>query len=139
MCDHKRVEPLWGKMSEISESETPFPHRARNLLKIQYFASWGDQGINVTNRYINKFSDFYASMTSYVSSGLREAFLNYRDLDIGSISINQTIIKDSDQVYGFKYFKGNFHRLLNVKGMIDPDNFLKNEQSIPPANKYQLV
>ncbi|KAK2644869.1 hypothetical protein Ddye_020064 [Dipteronia dyeriana] len=95
-------------MSEISESETAFPHRAGNIFKIQYFTSWGDQGINVTNRNINKLRDFYASMTSYVSSGPREAFLNYRDLDIGSInSSNQSSFKDA-QVYGFKYFKGNF-------------------------------
>ncbi|TXG48023.1 hypothetical protein EZV62_027317 [Acer yangbiense] len=127
--------PYGGRMSEILESETPFPYKAGNLFKIQYFASWGDQGINVTNRYIYKLSDFYASMTSCVSSGPREAFLNYRDLDIGNISTNQTSFKDSDQVYGFNYFKGNFQRLLNVKAMVDPDNFFKNEQSIPPANK----
>ncbi|KAI9198494.1 hypothetical protein LWI28_016860 [Acer negundo] len=54
-------------------------------------------------------------MTSYVSSGPREAFLNYRDLDIGSInSSNQSSFKDT-QVYGFKYFKGNFQRLVDVK------------------------
>ncbi|KAI9198755.1 hypothetical protein LWI28_021629 [Acer negundo] len=74
-------------------------------------------------------------MTSYVSSGPREAFLDSRDLDIGSISMNQTSFKYSDQVYGFKYFKGNFQRLLNVKAMVDLDNFFKNKQSIPPANK----
>ncbi|KAI9198950.1 hypothetical protein LWI28_024988 [Acer negundo] len=75
-------------------------------------------------------------MTSYVSSGPREAFLNYRDLDIGSMSSNQSSFKNA-QVYGFKYFKGNFQRLVNVKGKIDPDNFFKNEQSIPPV-KYQV-
>ncbi|KAK3188770.1 hypothetical protein Dsin_028331 [Dipteronia sinensis] len=128
--------PYGGRMSEISESETPFTHRAGNLFKIQYFASWGDQGINVSNRNINMLRDLYASMTSYVSSGPREAFLNYRDLDIGSISSNHTSFKDA-QVYGFKYFKGNFQRLVKVKGKVDPDNFFKNEQSIPPA-KYQV-
>ncbi|TXG48205.1 hypothetical protein EZV62_027499 [Acer yangbiense] len=127
--------PYGGRMSEISESETAFPHRAGNLFKIQYFASWGDQGINVTNRNINKLRDFYASMTSYVSSGPREAFLNYRDLDIGSInSSNQSSFKDA-QVYGFKYFKRNFQRLVDVKAKVDPHNFFKNEQSIPSA-KY---
>ncbi|KAK3188772.1 hypothetical protein Dsin_028333 [Dipteronia sinensis] len=128
--------PYGGKMSEISESETPFPHRTGNLFKIQYLVSWGEEGTNVTNRYINGIRDFYASMASYVSSGPREAFLNYRDIDIGSISSNQTTFKDS-QVYGVKYFKGNFQRLVNVKAVVDPDNFFKNEQSIPPA-KYQV-
>ncbi|KAI9198957.1 hypothetical protein LWI28_025044 [Acer negundo] len=128
--------PYGGKMSEISESETPFPHRTENLFKIHYLVSWREEGNNVTNRYINGIRDFYASMASYVSSGLREAFLNYTYVDIGNISNNQTTFKDS-QGYGVKYFKGNFQRLVNVKGKVDPDNIFKNEQSIPPA-KYQV-
>ncbi|KAL5773895.1 hypothetical protein ACOSP7_011452 [Xanthoceras sorbifolium] len=126
--------PYGGRMSEISESETAFPHRTGNLFKIQYLTSWvGDEGnINVTNRYMNELRDFYASMASYVSSDPREAFLNYRDLDIGSnISCNQTSFREAE-LYGFKYFKGNFQRLMKVKAKVDPQNFFKNEQSIPP-------
>ncbi|KAK2661362.1 hypothetical protein Ddye_007895, partial [Dipteronia dyeriana] len=70
-----------------------------------------------------------------VSSGPREAFLNYSDVDIGNISCNQTTFKYS-QVYGVKYYKGNFQRLVNVKAIVDPHNFFKNEQSIPSV-KYQ--
>ncbi|KAK3188766.1 hypothetical protein Dsin_028327 [Dipteronia sinensis] len=128
--------PYGGRMNEISESETPFPHRIGNLFKIQYLVSWREEGSNVTNRYMNGIRDFYASMAPYVSSGPREAFLNYRDIDIGSISSNQTSFKDS-QVYGFKYFKGNFQRLVDVKAKVDPHYFFKNEQSIPPT-KDQL-
>nr|CAB3470649.1 unnamed protein product [Digitaria exilis] len=36
------------------------------------------------------------------------------------------------KVWGEKYFKGNFERLAAVKAMVDPDDFFRNEQSIPP-------
>uniref|UniRef100_A0A2N9JB54 FAD-binding PCMH-type domain-containing protein n=1 Tax=Fagus sylvatica TaxID=28930 RepID=A0A2N9JB54_FAGSY len=36
------------------------------------------------------------------------------------------------RVWGVKYFKGNFKRLAQVKSEVDPDNFFRNEQSIPP-------
>ncbi|KAK7857063.1 berberine bridge enzyme-like 17 [Quercus suber] len=58
----------------------------------------------------------------------REAFLNYRDLDIGTSSNGNY---EDAKVYGIKYFKGNFHRLVRVKTNIDTDNFFRNEQSIP--------
>lgn len=34
--------PYGGKMYEISESETPFPHRVGNLFLIEYLTSWGE-------------------------------------------------------------------------------------------------
>nr|CAB3481484.1 unnamed protein product [Digitaria exilis] len=36
------------------------------------------------------------------------------------------------RVWGEKYFKGNFKRLAAVKSKVDPDDFFRNEQSIPP-------
>ncbi|TVU42226.1 hypothetical protein EJB05_08619, partial [Eragrostis curvula] len=35
-------------------------------------------------------------------------------------------------VWGEKYFKGNFKRLAAVKSKVDPHDFFRNEQSIPP-------
>jgi hypothetical protein len=35
-------------------------------------------------------------------------------------------------VWGTKYFKDNFRRLGLVKTKVDPDNFFRHEQSIPP-------
>ncbi|KAG2689514.1 hypothetical protein I3760_09G141300 [Carya illinoinensis] len=126
--------PYGGRMSEISESETPFPHRAGNIFKIQYFVLWVEEGIEATNYYLKFSRTLYEAMTPYVSKSPREAFLNYRDLDIGiaSSSNNRTILNSSARVYGCKYFKGNLDRLLRVKASIDPSNFFKNEQSIPP-------
>ncbi|TVU42227.1 hypothetical protein EJB05_08620, partial [Eragrostis curvula] len=36
------------------------------------------------------------------------------------------------KVWGEKYFKGNFKRLAAVKSKVDPYDFFRNEQSIPP-------
>ncbi|KAG5010530.1 hypothetical protein JHK87_019045 [Glycine soja] len=74
--------PYGGKMHEISPSETPFPHRAGNLFLIEYLTSWGQDGVDAGNRYLNISRSFYEFMTPYVSHSPREAFLNYRDLDI---------------------------------------------------------
>jgi hypothetical protein len=35
-------------------------------------------------------------------------------------------------IWGNKYFKNNFDRLVHVKTIVDPANFFQNEQSIPP-------
>jgi hypothetical protein len=123
--------PYGGRMSEIVESETPFPHRDGNIFKIMYWVYWVEEGAEATNHYLNLTRTYYNSMTPYVSKNPREAFLNYRDLDIGRASTNGTKIFSSAKVYGTKYFKGNFDRLVRVKTMVDPDNFFQNEQSIP--------
>ncbi|KAI3703713.1 hypothetical protein L1987_73907 [Smallanthus sonchifolius] len=60
-----------------------------------------------------------------------EAFLNYRDLDIGINSHGRNAYVEG-MVYGHKYFKEtNYKRLVRVKTRVDPDNFFRNEQSIP--------
>ncbi|KAJ4702860.1 putative Reticuline oxidase [Melia azedarach] len=121
--------PYGGRMSEIPEAETPFPHRAGNIFKIQYSTNWKKAGIEVTNHYINLTRTLYEAMTPYVSKNPREAFLNYRDIDIGSSSTNGTY--EEGKIYGIKYFKNNFDRLVRVKTVVDPDNFFRYEQSIP--------
>ena len=75
-------------------------------------------------------------MTPFVSKSPREAFFCYRDLDIGANLDNYTSF-DKTKVYGAKYFKGNFERLVHVKTMVDTTNFVKNEQSIPPLPNYK--
>ncbi|XVE58572.1 hypothetical protein DITRI_Ditri04bG0180100 [Diplodiscus trichospermus] len=85
-----------GKMDEIPETATPFPHRAGNLYKIVYYT-----------------------------------YTNYRDLDIGTNSKGNPSYAQAS-VWGRKYFGINFDRLVKVKTMIDPKNFFRLEQSIPP-------
>ncbi|GAV86807.1 FAD_binding_4 domain-containing protein/BBE domain-containing protein [Cephalotus follicularis] len=125
------MSPYGGVMNEIPEAETPFPHRAGILYKIMYYAFWTEEGAQANDHYISLMRTFYDAMTPYVSKSPRLAFLNYRDLDIGSNPSNHTSLEDA-MVYGVKYFKGNLDRLMQVKSMVDPGNFLKNEQSIPP-------
>ncbi|XP_024018047.1 cannabidiolic acid synthase-like [Morus notabilis] len=130
--------PYGGKLSEISESEIPFPHRAGNLYNLRYMASW-KQGENTTriNKHLRWVRNAYDSMTPYVSTNPRSAYLNFRDLDIG-VNPNESdttsaynYIKQAS-VWGTKYFKNNFYRLVYVKTLVDPTNFFTYEQSIPP-------
>ena len=119
-----------GRMSEIPASETPFPDRAGNIFKIQYSVSW-KEGAEADKKYLNLIRELYSYMTPFVSNSPRGAYLNYRDLDIG-ISHNGTDSYEEGKVYGVKYFMNNFDRLVKVKTAVDPQNFFRYEQSIPP-------
>ncbi|KAE8695524.1 hypothetical protein F3Y22_tig00110705pilonHSYRG00093 [Hibiscus syriacus] len=94
--------PYGGKFSEIPASSTPFPHRSGNLFLVQYIIFCDEEELNVTDHNVDRVRYMHDRMA----------------LDA--------------LVYGSKYFKDNFPRLTTVKAMADPDNFFKNEQSIPP-------
>ncbi|XP_050225417.1 berberine bridge enzyme-like 14 [Mercurialis annua] len=126
--------PYGGKMSQISESDTPFPHRAGNIFKIQYSANWFQN--QTTEKLLNSTKTLFEAMTPYVSKNPREAFLNYRDIDIGSIGSNGNGTFEEASVYGVKYFKDNFDRLVSVKTAVDPDNFFRYEQNIPTRSVF---
>ncbi|KAI7742947.1 hypothetical protein M8C21_010418 [Ambrosia artemisiifolia] len=123
--------PYGGRMSEISEFAKPFPHRSGNIAKIQYEVNWEELGDEAEARFLNFTRLMYEYMTPFVSKNPREAFLNYRDLDIG-INTHGRNAYVQGMVYGHKYFKEtNYERLVRVKTRADPDNFFRNEQSIP--------
>lgn len=122
--------PYGGRMAEIPAAEKPFPHRAGNIAKLQYAANWNEDGAEAANRNIALTRELYAFMTPYVSMAPRESFLNYRDLDIGTTDNGRNSYLEG-LVYGLSYFKENFNRLVKVKTRVDPDNFFRNEQSIP--------
>ncbi|CAL0329587.1 unnamed protein product [Lupinus luteus] len=73
--------PYGGKMSKISESATPFPHRKGTLYKVQYVSGWID-GENSMEKHMDWMRKFYKYMAPYVSKNPRETYVNYRDLDI---------------------------------------------------------
>ncbi|KAL0700237.1 hypothetical protein Bca4012_056359 [Brassica carinata] len=125
--------PYGGRMSEIPSTETAFPHRAGNMFKIQYAANWFVPGEAVANECLSQTNRVFEAMSPYVSKNPREAFLNYRDVDIGR-SLNSTY--EEGKVYGEKYFKNNFERLVKVKSRVDPDNFFRYEQSIPVLSSH---
>ncbi|XP_057763832.1 tetrahydroberberine oxidase-like [Salvia miltiorrhiza] len=126
--------PYGGRMDEIPESSTPFPHRAGNLYMIASLVYWQDDEAQDTERYLSWSRRYYSYMTPYVSSSPRQAYLNYRDLDVGVNNPNGETSFARASVWGRKYFKNNFDRLVKVKTVIDPTNFFKNEQSVPPLH-----
>ncbi|KAJ7015434.1 berberine bridge enzyme-like 8 [Populus alba x Populus x berolinensis] len=122
--------PYGGKMSEISELDTPFPHRSGNIYKIQYAASWKEEGAEAVDHNLDLIRKLYDYMTPFVSKSPRCSYLNYRDIDLGINEIGNASYEQASG-WGTKYFKGNFDRLVQVKTMVDPGNFFRYEQSIP--------
>ncbi|CAH9109940.1 unnamed protein product [Cuscuta epithymum] len=120
------LSPYGGRMDEISESAIPFPHRAGNLYKILYLVSWGEDGDDASEMHIGWIRRLYNYTTPFVSKSPREAYINYRDLDIGLDEMGRNNFE-----WGSKYFKNNFNQLAMVKTRVDPENFFRNEQSVP--------
>ncbi|KAK7260389.1 hypothetical protein RIF29_26393 [Crotalaria pallida] len=130
--------PYGGRMSEISEMETPFPHRVGNIYKIQYSVNWKEEGIDVANGYLDQIRRLYDFMNPYVSKSPRGSYLNYRDVDLGANGKGNASYAEAS-VWGEKYFKGNFDRLVEVKTLVDPSNFFRYEQSIPSLASWTSV
>ncbi|TYH41270.1 hypothetical protein ES332_D12G304000v1 [Gossypium tomentosum] len=112
---------LWPKFYEDEakfanfETESPYPHSAGNLYSILYvFMSWMRR--------------VYNYMTPFVSKSPREAYSNYRDLDIEANKINNDKESYAEaRVWGLKYFKNNFDRLVHIKTKVDSQNFFRHE------------
>lgn len=122
--------PFGGMMSRISENEIPFPHRKGNLFMIQYVNAWQDGEKNM-GKHMEWIRKLYNYMAPYVSMLPRGAYVNYRDLDLGMNKKNNTSFIQAS-VWGVRYFKDNFNRLVKIKTRFDPGNFFRHEQSIPP-------
>ncbi|KDP34617.1 hypothetical protein JCGZ_11140 [Jatropha curcas] len=124
------MDPYGGKMNKILESEIPFPHRKGNLYNIQYLVKWEVNGVGISKKHLKWIRSLHRYMKPYVSKYPRAAYLNYRDLDLGTNKGVNTSYSEG-RIWGIKYFKGNFKRLVQVKSKVDPLNFFRNEQSIP--------
>ncbi|KAL9688891.1 hypothetical protein QQ045_033317 [Rhodiola kirilowii] len=121
------MEPYGGRMDQISESEIPFPHRKGNIYNIQYLVKW-NQLDDDELKHLHWIRELYTYMKPFVSAKPRAAYLNYRDLDLGS----GTASYSHGMSWGVRYFKGNSMRLAHIKSIADPENFFRNQQSIPP-------
>ncbi|WMV15524.1 hypothetical protein MTR67_008909 [Solanum verrucosum] len=97
---------------------------------IEYAVYWGN--IENSQRNVAWSRKFYVYMVKYVSKSPRAADFNYRDLDLEVNNVNGSTSYAQARISGERYFKNNFDRLVQVRTKIDPTNFFRNEQSIPP-------
>lgn len=122
--------PYGGKMSEISPDAKPFPHRAGNIANIMYGTDWTEHGFEAEYYYSGLTRKLYDFMTPFVSKFPREAYLNFKDFDLGINHHGQNSYLQG-KGYGDKYFKENYDKLVEIKSRVDLENYFKNEQSIP--------
>ncbi|KAI3827156.1 hypothetical protein L1987_01226 [Smallanthus sonchifolius] len=120
--------PYGGIMSRLPEPSIAFPHR-NVLFDVRYVAKWYHHEKRTVNHHLYALHKVYRYMTQYVSKSPRQAYVNYRDFDIGMNGENASYEEASS--WGTKYFKDNFKRLVQIKSQFDPDNFFRHEQSIP--------
>lgn len=125
------IDPFGGMMDEIPEDATPFPHRKGNLFNIQYLTYWGynETETRAAERHLTWIMNLHKAMTPYVAQSPRTSYINYKDLNLGSN--DEECSYGKAKIWGEKYFKGNFERLARAKSKVDPENFFRNEQSIP--------
>ncbi|CAO2147282.1 unnamed protein product [Urochloa humidicola] len=126
------LEPHGGAVQDF---DTPYPHRRGVLYNIQYVVFWGGEANSTAAAAATGWlGELYGYMEQFVTSNPREAFANYRDLEIGEnvVGADGVTTYESGRVWGEKYFMGNFRRLAAVKGRVDPGDYFRNEQSIPP-------
>ena len=75
----------------------------------------------------------HEELEPYVSRNPRAVYVNYMDSDMGTNGLEGNVTSyEKARVWGEKYFKGNFKRLAAVKRKVDPHDFFRNEQSVPP-------
>ncbi|CAL5048189.1 unnamed protein product [Urochloa decumbens] len=135
------LDPYGGRMGAVAPAATPFPHR-RELYSVQYYGFWFENGTEVAEKHLGWIRGMHREMEPYVSKNPRGAYVNYRDLDLG---VNHDDDEEDDDVAGYEkarvwgeaYFRGNFERLAAVKAKVDPHDFFRNEQSIPPLRSSQ--
>ncbi|XP_062227644.1 berberine bridge enzyme-like Cyn d 4 [Phragmites australis] len=129
------LDPYGGRMGSVAPSATPFPHR-QELYNLQYYGFWFENGTEASEKHMGWIRGLHREMEPYVSKNPRGAYVNYRDLDLGVNGDDEdhggVSSYEKARTWGHTYFKANFERLAAVKAMVDPDDFFRNEQSIPP-------
>ncbi|CAI9114264.1 OLC1v1014943C1 [Oldenlandia corymbosa var. corymbosa] len=123
-----------GIMDKIPESRIPFPHR-RKLMVMRHVVFWNKNDTSVVAQTrIDWMQQLHRIIGPYVPNNPRAAYAGYRDFELGVNVVenrDQTSDVENARMWGSAYFKNNFDRLVRVKSLVDPQNFLKSEQSIP--------
>ncbi|KAL3509494.1 hypothetical protein ACH5RR_028895 [Cinchona calisaya] len=128
--------PLGARMAEIQESEIPFPHRAGNIFLVFKTIEWNGTDTKLMEERFAWIRELHGLMGQYVDNNPRGAYANYRDLDLGVNNIVGKISVEQARIWGGSYFKNNFDRLVEVKTLVDPEDYFRNEQSIPPLSSH---
>ncbi|KAL8154960.1 hypothetical protein AgCh_000359 [Apium graveolens] len=116
-----------GKLDDYSESSIPYPHRPGVLYMVYMrVLTSGD-----TAKAFAWVRSLYSYLNPYVVSP-RTAYAGYSDLDLGVNNQNGVTNYSQASKWGKMYFKNNFDRLVHIKSKVDPTNFFRHEQSIPP-------
>ncbi|KAM0861007.1 hypothetical protein ACQ4PT_046164 [Festuca glaucescens] len=124
------LEPHGGFIGSVPNATTPYPHRDGVLYVIQYLVFWPGANGATAQTWLH---DFYDFMGHHVTANPREAYVNFRDLDIGQNAVVDDVSTfESGKVWGERYFMGNFRRLAKVKAQVDPTDYFRNEQTTPP-------
>ncbi|KAL8156109.1 hypothetical protein AgCh_001268 [Apium graveolens] len=131
-------EPYGGYMDRTSSDAIAFPHRKGNIFSIEYTITWDemDDKSGKGKKHINWIRRFYDAMAPFVSSNPRAAYVNYMDLDLGYVTGGASTV-DMTRTWGNKYFLDNYDRLVMAKTIIDPHNFFRHQQSLPPLISYK--
>lgn len=137
------LDPYGGIMHHVSSESIAFPHRKGNLFTIQYLVEWKEEDNYKKDDYIDWIRRLYNSMTQFVSWDPRAAYINYVDLDLGTMRFVDPSVTTNDAVeiardWGEKYFLNNYNRLVKAKTLIDPSNVFRNQQGIPPMSLASL-
>ncbi|ONK59052.1 uncharacterized protein A4U43_C08F2470 [Asparagus officinalis] len=77
-----------GDGQDTEATHLPFPMRDGNLYAIQYRSRVTDGGDSARGGVSRVLRRFYARMGRFVSSGARAAYVNYLDLDLGTVAVD---------------------------------------------------
>ncbi|KAJ4899845.1 FAD-binding Berberine family protein [Raphanus sativus] len=130
--------PYGGRMAEIAEDATPFPHR-NMLYKIQYSVNWKESSPEIEKGFLNQAKELHSFMTRFVSMSPRSAYLNYRDVDIGVNDQGKDSYKEGE-VYGRMYFGKNFDRVSEWTVVHEPDTGMLRVRPVQqPIQPFPVV
>lgn len=118
------MEPMSGRMNILPDIQIAFPCRRGNLYNIRCPVKWKVKDIEEAKRHIHSTRIFHRYTLISQFMGLMELQAIWK-LGLGPSDVQS--IEDS------------FEMLVMVKSQVDPSNFFRTKQSIPPFGsvRYQ--